>query len=104
MGQMTPTRYCIEVTLELTVRRRTIRLWINADAEAEVDSYSTIETLHTLLRPNHYHSIDDVIDKVIELVPHLNAVQVIDDLTDFKRGKMVYTVPFCEDHSSGTVQ
>lgn len=87
--------YCQESTIDLNYYPITVRLWINS--EEPVDTRTVVKDIRDFLDLKGTADKSTIIEFVTANVPNLNAVQVLDSITDSKGAKygtMVYTVPF----------
>lgn len=86
---------CIETTIDCVASGFDVRLWINhkeipKDHEMEEKLAARIENLSK-------SSINVLLQKIIKMVPNLNAVQIRDGLV----GTVVYTVDFGDKDPHG---
>jgi len=98
---MTKKYYCIESTIDLNYYPITVRLWIN---ETSLDASQVNEFKEHIVRDIRdfldYKGTKDkaaIIEFVTDNIVNLNAVQVLDSITDSrgaKYGAVVYTVDF----------
>ena len=91
------TKYpCIETTHDIYLSGELlVRLWINKDEiPAKFD-----ESIEEAVREINFENHKDLIEKIIEVIPNLNAVQInfIDNEREISRGVVVYTVDFGAD-------
>lgn len=97
---------CVEVTLDITLGERIVRLWINHDQtliDGEVipdsDAFASVESMADFIAKESGLELLEtsyLVKELIRIVPNLNAVQILDthSRSNVRYGLVVYTVEF----------
>lgn len=85
---------CIEQTIEFSFKRIKIRLWIDITNNDPLDDQQVINDIKKFNQPEDKKQF---LQFIADTIPHINAIQLIENNLRKSVGIVVYTTPFNDD-------